>query len=179
MYKIAIGCGKRNYGPDWYHVDGEKYPHVKDHDIWLSCFQLGEVLLIYASHFLEYFDREEVLPLLKAWKYSLSKGGILRIAVPDFEAISKIYNKKKIALEHFLGPLYGKMTMNGKYIYHKTVYDFASLSRILTEAGYKNIKRYDWHKTEHADIDDQSQAYIPHMDKTSGTLISLNVEATK
>ena len=41
------------------------------------------------------------------------------------------------------------------------------------------MKRYDLRDTEHADIDDCSQAYLPHMDKENGVLMSLNVEATK
>jgi hypothetical protein len=45
--------------------------------------------------------------------------------------------------------------------------------------GFKNVHRYDWRQTIHKDYDDFSQAYIPHMDKEHGILISLNVEAEK
>ena len=34
-------------------------------------------------------------------------------------------------------------------------------------------------KHQHADVDDFSQAYIPHMDKENGILISLNVKCVK
>jgi hypothetical protein len=37
----------------------------------------------------------------------------------------------------------------------------------------------DWRATEHAGIDDYSQAYFPHMDKEFGIQVSLNVEARK
>ena len=43
----------------------------------------------------------------------------------------------------------------------------------------KNVIEYDWRETEHSEFDDHSQAYIPHMDKDNGTLISLNVECIK
>jgi len=49
----------------------------------------------------------------------------------------------------------------------------------LETIGFKNVKRYDWHETEHSHIDDFSQCYLPHMDKENGKLMSLNVEATK
>jgi hypothetical protein len=42
-----------------------------------------------------------------------------------------------------------------------------------------NIHRYDWRNTVHKDYDDYSQAYIPHMDKERGILMSLNVEGEK
>jgi len=44
---------------------------------------------------------------------------------------------------------------------------------------YKAAQQPDWEKTEHAIYDDHSQAYLPHMDKKNGTLISLNMECIK
>jgi hypothetical protein len=58
-------------------------------------------------------------------------------------------------------------------------FDFTSLSTRLLEAGFKKTERYDWRNTEHANIDDYSQAYIPHMDKENGMQVSLNIEAIK
>ena len=82
-----------------------------------------------------------------------------------------------------LGPLYGKWNCvnenNISHIYHKTVFDYKSLEIILIANNFKEIKRYDWRNTIHADFDDYSQAYIPHMDKEGGKLMSLNIEATK
>jgi len=63
--------------------------------------------------------------------------------------------------------------------YHKTVYDFRSLKLFLEASGFQKVKQYDWRLTDHAYVDDHSQAYMPHMDKKQGTLISLNVEAVK
>ena len=65
------------------------------------------------------------------------------------------------------------------YDFHKNGWDFKKLEKDLTVAGFKNIKRYDWRKTEHFYVDDYSQAYYPHMDKENGKLLSLNIEATK
>jgi hypothetical protein len=53
------------------------------------------------------------------------------------------------------------------------------LSTLLNEVGMRKIKKYQWDHTEHAQFDDHSQAYLPHMDKKNGTLISLNVECIK
>ena len=71
------------------------------------------------------------------------------------------------------------MDMGGKTIYHKTTYDFEGLKFILNKCGFSNIDYYNWRDTEHSKFDDHSQAYIPHMSKEKGTLISLNVEAVK
>ena len=177
--KIHIGCGLKNFGKEWIHIDGENYDHIDSSDIFIKDYQDNSAELIYASHFIEYFDREEVVPLMKRWKNVLIPNGVLRLAVPDFKVYSKLYSDKQYPLNSFLGPLYGKMPMGDKTIYHKTTYDYASLATLLKEIGMRNVKKYNWEETEHAQFDDHSQAYLPHMDKGNGELMSLNVECIK
>jgi len=50
---------------------------------------------------------------------------------------------------------------------------------LLKIIGMKKIRKYNWRQTEHANFDDHSQAYLPHMDKKDGVLMSLNVECIK
>ena len=179
MIKVNLGCGWRNFGKDWHHVDGGDYDHLDSNDIFNLPYEDSSVDLIYASHVIEYFDREEITSILELWKTKLKTGGKLRLAVPNFEVISKLYSEGHYILDSFLGLLYGKMDMGKETIYHKTVYDWNSLYNVLLQAGYSDIERWDWRQTDHSQYDDHSQAYIPHMDKTNGTLISLNVEAIK
>ena len=86
---------------------------------------------------------------------------------------------KEYSLDNCLGLLYGKMPMGDETIYHRTTYDYKSLSNLLSELGIKDIKRWDWRETSHSEFDDHSQAYFPHMDKDNGVLMSLNVEGVK
>jgi len=180
MIKINMGCGWRDFGKDWIHIDAGDYSHLDYKNIVnLEFFENDSVDLIYASHVIEYFDRGEVLLLLAEWKRVLKPNGILRLAVPNFATLSKLYLNGTITLDECLGPLYGKMTMNKITIYHKTTYDFNSIQNLLCCCDYKNCRIYNWRNTEHSHFDDHSQAYIPHMDKENGTLISLNVECIK
>ena len=177
--KLHLGCGWRNFGKDWVHIDGGNYDHLDFKDIKNLIFEDETVDLIYCSHVIEYFDRHEIQNILKEWNRVLKKGAVLRIAVPDFNVLSELYHHKKISLDQILGPLYGKMNMGETTIYHKTCYDFDSLENLLINSGFSKIKKYDWRTTEHANFDDHSQAYIPHMDKENGQLISLNIECIK
>jgi predicted SAM-dependent methyltransferase len=181
MIKLHIGCGKRDFGPGWYNVDGQKFPHVHSNDVWLSWQETNSADLIYASHFLEYYDREKAKMMLEEWHRVLKPGGIIRLAVPDFEVLARLYvtDPQKFPLDSLIGPLYGRMFMNNIPIFHRTCYDFVSIGELLISAGFKNVQRYDWRQTEHAEFDDHSQSYLPKMDKQNGNLISLNVEATK
>lgn len=180
MLKVNLGCGKRNFGEHWIHIDGSEYPHIHSHDIVNLPFNENSVDLIYASHVFEYFDREEANDVLKKWKACLKLDGILRLAVPNFETYTKLYKESKITLDNCLGPLYGKWKMTDKeIIYHKTTYDYISLKNKLEDNGFNNVRLWNWRKVEHSSFDDYSQSYIPHMDKDNGTLMSLNIECNK
>jgi len=180
MIKINMGCGKRNFGKDWVHIDGGDYEHLNYNDITnLSQFEDNSVDLIYASHIISYFDREEIKPILQEWKRILKLNGMLRLAVPDFQSMATLYTMRKYPLENFLGPLYGKMKMGKEIIYHKTVYDYNSLKELLLSVGFKDIDYWYWWETDHARFDDHSQAHLPHMKKETGDLISLNIQGKK
>lgn len=181
--KLHLGCWHR-YIPGFIHIDLCDMPHIdyKTNINNLPMIKSNSVELIYSSHTFEYFDRVQAPLVLKEWNRVLKSGGVLRIAVPDFDKLIEVYNKSK-DLNKILGPLYGRMeidTKNGKdTLYHKTVYNFNTLKELLENNGFVNIKRYKWEDTIHKDYDDHSQAYYPHMDKENGILISLNLEATK
>lgn len=177
--KLHLGCGWRNFGQDWIHIDGGNYDHLDYQDITKLPFENNSVDLIYASHVLEYFDRVEVVSILQEWARTLKPGAILRLAVPDFEAMAKLYVQGECSLSNIVGPLYGRMSMGQQTIYHRTTYDFTELENLLKSSKFREVRKYDWRQTEHAGFDDHSQAYLPHMDKENGTLISLNIEAVK
>lgn len=175
--RLHIGCGNR-YIPGFIHIDIRKLPHVDyvTSADKLDMFEDNSVDLIYSCHLLEHCRRHEVENVLKEWYRALKTGGTLRVAVPDFEKLVEVYTKTR-DLKLILGPLVGRQDYPENT--HYLVFDFASLSELLTKVGFKNMHRYDWRKTIHRDYDDYSQAYIPHVDKERGTLISLNVEAEK
>ncbi len=176
--KLHLGCGKRHI-PGFVHIDAIDYPHV-DHVTTIDNLSFvgdGTVDLIYNCHVLEHFKRREVHKVLSEWLRVLKPGGILRISVPDFASLCEVYQHHGNKLELVIGALFGRQD----YLYniHYNVFDYPTLSKILEEAGFEQVRRYDWRETEHAVIDDYSQAYIPHMDKERGIQISLNVECVK
>jgi predicted SAM-dependent methyltransferase len=175
--KLHLGCGKK-YIDGFIHVDLLDFDHIdyKSPIDNLSFIDDCSVELIYASHVLEHTGRHEYEDVLNEWYRVLISGGVLRIAVPDFLACAKHYLSTG-EINDIIGLVIGGQ--KDKYDYHKVIFDENFLTKSLYSVGFRKVNRYNWRDTEHADTDDFSQAYIPHMDKKNGTLMSLNIEAVK
>jgi len=178
--KLHLGCGKR-FLNGYTHIDLSDYSHIDyNHDIrTLPMIKPKSVELIYASHVLEYFDRIEVIDVLKEWFSKLQSGGVLRLAVPNFYALILAYHRYG-DIDRILGPLYGRWEVNDNtIIYHKTTYDYASLEELLLSVGFSGVQPWYWQNVFVGELhgyDDYSKAYIPHMDFDHGLHTSLNVE---
>lgn len=174
--KLHIGTGN-TYLPGWTNVDIFSFVKADLYSSALSLpYERESFDIIYSSHVLEHFNRHLTLSVLGHWRDLLKPKGILRLAVPDFDAICKFYVKTG-SLTPILGLLYGGQ--QNVLDNHHTVFNKQRLSIYLTNVGFKEIREWDWKKTEHAYHDDYSQAYLPHMDKENGVHVSLNLEAIK
>jgi predicted SAM-dependent methyltransferase len=177
--KLHIGCGKC-YLPGWVNLDIDIFEDasvdIVDNAKTLKTIKNSSCEVIYASHVLEHFGRHEYKDALRIWFRKLRKGGILRLSVPDFDKVVEVYR----ATSNFnlvLGFLTGGQRT--RYDYHNMVFNKRFLASSLDEIGFSNIQEWDWRDTIHSKIDDYSQAYLPHMDKENGILMSLNLEGTK
>tara|TARA_B100000029_G_scaffold103718_1_gene94264 strand:+ start:12366 stop:12959 length:594 start_codon:yes stop_codon:yes gene_type:complete len=175
--KLHVGCGDVIL-PGWTNVDIDNIPgiDIQDDVSKLEKIQDDSCDIIYASHVLEHFGRNEFESIIKLWNKKLKINGKLRLAVPDFEKAIKWYTTTE-KIEDVLGLVSGGQKT--EYDYHKMIYDKKFLTNVLETCGFGNIQEWDWRKTEHQSFDDYSQSYMPHMEKETGMLMSLNLEATK
>lgn len=180
LKRLHLGCGSRHL-PGYYHIDAMDQEHVDQvHRVdRLDFIASDSVQRIYCSHVLEHFDRFTFEDVLREWFRVLAPGGVLRLAVPDFAACAKVYYEEGLqdGLTGLIGLICGGQ--RGPYDYHKMIFDEPFLARALKDVGFRETRRWDWRTTDHADVDDYSQAHLPHMDKENGLLMSLNLEAVK
>ena len=175
---VHLGCGAK-YLDGWINVDILESLKC---DIYADLneikFPNSSIERVYACHVLEHLKEEEALQLLKKIFAWLKDGGEIYLAVPDFFEINKRYT-----LHQNLAELRGLILGGGKdeYDIHKSIYDYKKLKAFLENAGFNSVLRYEWRTFDVGlqNIDDYSQAYLPHMDKDSGQLMSLNIKARK
>lgn len=175
--KLHIGCGN-NYLDGWVNLDIDTSLKC---DVYEDATQLKSIKdsscdVIYACHILEHLSRHEYLSVLEVWHKKLKPHGSLRISVPDFGKVVEKYTVTQ-ELNELLGFLVGGQ--KDEYDLHKMVFDEKKLTTDLMQVGFTKVEKWDWRKVDHGKYDDYSQAYLPHMDKNDGKLMSLNLEARK
>ena len=184
--KLNLGCGNKKL-PGFVNVDirPEVEPDLVDDIQTLNTMEKGSVDLIYCCHALEHFPREQSLGILCRWYEILKPQGILRISVPDMEAVFAHYFYWK-DIRDLKGFIWGGQKDSNDF--HKDGWDETFLTIALTSTGFVNVHKWDWKTTSpHDYIDDYSQAYWPTKEcnyqdgqiRAYNKLMSLNLEGAK
>jgi len=92
MKCLNLGCGSR-FHPDWTNIDvTSSSRHVHAHDLSQGIpFRDDTFDVVYHSHLLEHFPKNEAPRFMQECYRVLKPGGIIRVAVPDLERIARIY----------------------------------------------------------------------------------------
>ena len=169
---LHIGCGPNILPKPFENLDGRDFEgvdHVCDAND-LSKFDDNTFDMVYASHILEHYPRNEVQDVLKEWVRVVKVDGLVRLSVPSFKSAIEIYQNTS-KLENVIGPLMGGQTY--PYEFHYCLFDERTLSALMKLSGLTAIHPWLYTRTRHSDFWDFSQAV------TFGIQVSLNLEGRK
>jgi len=178
--KVCYGCGDIRQ-PGYVNIDLRWTPAVDviGNLTWCSRKFANRCDEVYVSHVLEHYGNpgrahrateDSVLGALKRINTMTKPGGRVRIAVPDFRALARLYLEKHLPLNpRLLGRVYGEQDYPQNY--HKCGFDLDFLSGCLQETGFGDIG--EWLPEECGIVRDSS---FDHID---GVKTSLNLVATK
>jgi predicted SAM-dependent methyltransferase len=111
----------------------------------LSQFADNAVTEVYASHVYEHLNfHDEAWRALREGFRVLKPGGLLRVGIPDLEALSKLFLKPGYdvaARFHLVRMFYGGQS--DPFDYHKLGMNFQILEWYLKEVGFTGIRRVD------------------------------------
>jgi predicted SAM-dependent methyltransferase len=193
--KLHIGCG-RNYASGWINIDIHPAPLAMN-ALWNLPFSDGSARYVFVSHMLEHlFYPHDVHKFLANIYRVLAPGGVVRIIVPDiaqcieayatdnrtfFESRRKTWTwwpERRTRLEDFLA--YAGAASEPAYLFeaHKFGYDFETLERALTDAGFKNIMRSDYMASTYEELRVDNVSLVANAEY-GGRHYSLFVEAGK
>jgi predicted SAM-dependent methyltransferase len=150
---------------------------IKIHDLRRPFpFDNGSVDIIYTSHTLEHFSKQQGERFLKECHRVLISGGVLRVVVPDLESIVSDYTTGKIAADAFLDKLcvicdtsgmgfFKRLLATQIHFPHKCMYDTKTMLGRLREIGFQAESRTAFD----SDIPDIKQ--IESMERTQDAVI--------
>lgn len=141
---VDLGCGEAK---DSYHTDEgtvlrvdireEVQPDYRC-DLRQLPFKTGEFDVVFSSHTLEHFTRQEMPVVLDEWVRILKEDGELRLVVPNLEwAARRITNGEIDA--NVMNVLYGAQTYAENH--HKMGYTKQMIEQVLAQRGFK---KFDW-----------------------------------
>ena len=159
--KLNLGCGTRKW-PGFVNIDHrmDVRPDRQDDAFLLATFEPNSVDEVVASHLLEHACFDRTVTALKRWHEVLKPGGILWLAVPNFQLVlgQHLANLRagKITWEYFNSRIFGNAgvahvmygndklkEIDGIYRYelafHRAVFTPAMLIKLCLEAGFTNV----------------------------------------
>lgn len=174
---VHIGCGATN-SPEFINIDARPLAHVHiatDNITSLDDFQTGTVDMVYMCHVLEHMRKDDLKNVLLEMNRALKDGGILRISVPDFDKLIKVYSASAKDINAISIQLMGGQ--DHEYNIHYCVFNHRRLSEPLKEIGFSKVVSWDPDNCRHHDFKDRASRKM----KVNGKeiMISLNLEAIK
>lgn len=130
--KLNLGSGDTPLD-GYVNLDGRR-----DDSLYPLNVEDGSCDEIRASHVLEHFSHTEVAAVMKHWVSKLEPGGVLRIAVPDFEKCARDYLDGKNF--NVMGFVYGGHVDERDH--HGCGFDAELLTELMLDCGLERLHRW-------------------------------------
>ena len=159
---LHLGCGNVD-APQFISIDLQPHRHVHylRNVTSPTMWHAQSADLIYACHVLEHVERAEVPRVLANWHRFLKPEGILRLSVPDFDAIWRIYEASGRDIDAIAGYLMGGQ--RDRFDVHMSVFNQAYLCGLIEDAGFRGVRKWDPATTAHHDFDDWASRTVQVM----------------
>ena len=142
---LRLHIGGEEVKAGWKILNAQSLPGVDfvGNCVDLSQFADNTVKEVYASHVYEHLGYNNELPqALREAHRVLEPGGVFRAGVPDLEALCRLFLEPRMDKDdkfHVMRMIYGGQVDD--YDYHYVGFSFEIFADLLTEAGFKNIRR--------------------------------------
>ncbi|MHC4442605.1 MAG: class I SAM-dependent methyltransferase [Planctomycetota bacterium] len=211
--KLNLGCGNFLLS-GWTNIDRgdnqgstpEKEEDFVKLDVFRALSELPDKSVDYitSEQFFEHFTRQEGVALMRECYRVLHQDGVLRIQVPDLEAVVLLYLNKipeadwnTVQLPHRLAHIqgsndpYGKLLPSEQYTRamminngfhmdgHKFLYDFETIKQSLELAGFSYITRTRFNESKHEPLSRIDRHDGGPTGRSWVPKVALTVEATK
>ena len=158
--RLHLGCGP-NRLDGWLNLDLDRRSAADvRHDLRDGLpGRPGTARRIYSEHVFEHLELAHGVQLLADCRQILEPGGVLRIAMPDLRAIVDAYLGDWQDQAWLQNPAFDRIDTPAHMLNvsvhewgHRYLYDWDELRLRLEQAGFSDIVRGEWGRSDHPDL---------------------------
>jgi len=176
LIKLNVGCFQNMYHYGWENIDildmstfARQNGYIfRQADVKNSVPKPdGSVDIVFASHFLEHLSRGEGSKFLSECLRVLKPDGLIRLAIPDSKLLAKKYSNGNISDYKYVNIGVENAQDDAEAFYHlllaehQTIYDYASMKKLLEKAGFQKVKKMEPFKSQSKTIEKQTIPAYP------------------
>lgn len=142
--RLHLGCGDHLLD-GWANVDSNGWKGVIHHDLRKPLpLASSSVDFIFTEHFIEHIERSDGVKLLTECRRLLKPSGVLRLSTPDLKVLAKKYLDGAESCK--------SLNQSVRDWGHTFIYDEGEMGSVLREAGFGQIYRVEWRKSEFPEL---------------------------
>jgi predicted SAM-dependent methyltransferase len=154
--RLHLGSGDHVL-PGWANIDALALPGVTPWDLRKPLPVADDSIdLIYSEHFIEHVTRDQAARLLGDCHRALRPGGVIRLSTPDLAKLIEEYQAGRLDewADVDWRPATPAQLVNEavREWGHLFIFDYAELSGLLREIGYRDVTRVRWRESRHAPL---------------------------
>ena len=146
--RLHIGSGPQIL-PGWVNIDNVRYSGVDRVLDVTRGLPFRDVRFIFAEHFIEHLGLHEAMYLLRECRRVLRDDGVLRLSTPNLDWVWASHYALPGSIEQCF-----RLNRAFRAWGHQFLYNEASLTAILQDAGFANVVRRDYRHSDHPELRD-------------------------
>lgn len=148
--RLHIGSGSVAL-PGWLNIDNQQYPGVDRVVDVTQGLPFRDVRFIFAEHFIEHLRFEDARVLLAECRRALRRGGVLRLSTPNLDWVWASHYREVLTPELEVLACFG-MNRAFRGWGHQFLWNLATLSSALRDAGFGRVVRRAYGESEHEEL---------------------------
>lgn len=168
--RLHIGSGPQIL-PGWVNIDNVRYPGVDRVLDVTGGLPFRDVRFIFAEHFIEHLDLHAAMYLLRECRRVLGDDGVLRLSTPNLDWVWATHYRLGAGDSQAVDDCF-HLNRAFRAWGHQFLYNEATLTAVLNDAGFANVVRREYRHSDHAALRDlERHERSPDVDGLADILI--------
>jgi predicted SAM-dependent methyltransferase len=148
--RLHIGSGPQILS-GWVNIDNRRYPGVDRLLDVTRGLPFRDVRFIFAEHFIEHLHCHDAMYLLRECRRVLRDDGVLRLSTPNLDWVWATHYRREADAPQAVEDCF-RANRAFRAWGHQFLYNEATLTALLHDAGFAHVVRREYGQSEHAEL---------------------------